>query len=174
MPRLLSPGWLQIRSLGMRLVFCSMIDSYSLQQSEDYLNVSGRVSCQTIKMSPITFFYLYTDVGRHLRQCDGVRIINDGESSLYRGTTLDYWSVRVNFIQPQIGAICGWSTVICSASEGFTEVVSHVHFAQELTSLITSASVEKDTWKNSLCRTAVSARAQPVLNSHRPCGDAVL
>lgn len=81
-------------------------------------------------------------------------------------------------IQPQCSANCGWPTIICSASEGFTEVVSHVHFAQELTSSVTSASMEKDTWKNSLCITTVvfspSVWAQPVLYSHCPCRDHLL
>lgn len=100
------------------------------------------------------------------------------ESSLHRGTALDYWSVWVNFIQQQTSANCRWSTIICSTSECFTEVVSYVHFTQEMTSPTISAS-RKLPRKNSLCITSAvfspSARAQPALiNSHCPCRDVML
>lgn len=83
------------------------------------------------------------------------------------------------FIQQQTSANCRWSTIICSTSECSTEVVSHVHFIQEMTSPTTFTGIQKVTQKNSLYITsAVSspgARVQPALiSSHRPCRDAVL
>ena len=97
------------------------------------------------------------------------------ENSLYRRTTIDYWRVWVNSIQPQSSVNCGWSTIICSTAEGFTEVVSHVQSAQELTSPITSASVRKDTWERGKNKTAY---AWQLLSSHTglflcPCRDVV-
>lgn len=67
----------------------------------------------------------------------------------------------------------GGPTIICSASQGFTEVVSHVHFAQGADITYSAGPAWGEIpGKNSLCVTAVvlsntvTARA---LNSHCSC-----